>query len=194
LGGSFNPAHEGHRHISLEALRRLRLDELWWLVSPGNPLKSKDGMAPLAARLGSARVMARHARIRPTDIEAALGTRYAVDTVRALQRRFAGVRFVWLMGADLLPELHRWRRWRDLARLVPMVVMARPGFAGPARKAPAMAWLRRWRRPAGMAARWTQGRLPAIILLDIRQTPLSATARRAADPDWARRFGVTRDL
>jgi len=175
-------------------MRRLRLDEVWWLVSPQNPLKDADGMAPMAARLGSARAVARHPRIRPTNIEAALGTRYAVDTVAALQRRYSGVRFVWLMGADLLGELHRWRRWRTLARMVPMVVMARPGYRGAAIRSPAMAWLRRWRRPAGAAARWTELGTPAIIMLDIRETPLSATARRAAEPDWARRFGASGEI
>jgi nicotinate-nucleotide adenylyltransferase len=159
---------------------------VWWLVSPQNPLKDKAGMAPLKARLASARAVARHPRIRPTDIELKLGTRYAVDTVSALQKRHPKVRFVWLMGADLLPQLHRWHRWRALAQAVPLVVMARPGFAGPARLSPAMRWLGRWRRPV---SRWTDAGLPAIILLDIRQTPLSATQRRAQDPDWARRFG-----
>ncbi len=190
LGGSFNPAHAGHRHISLEAMRLLGLDEVWWLVSPQNPLKPRAGMASLGERMASAEAAARHPRIRPTTIEQAMGTRYAVDTVQALQRRRPGARFIWLMGADILPELHRWRRWRCFARTVPIAVLARPGFMGPALKSPAMAWLRRWRRPAGQAARWTDWPLPAIMILDIRQTALSATALRAADPEWNRRFGA----
>jgi len=169
-------------------MRRLRLDEVWWLVSPQNPLKPAKGMASLKARLASARAMARHPRIRPMAIEAALGTRFAVDTVAALQRRRPEANFVWLMGADLLGELHLWQRWRALARLVPIVVVARPGYVGAALRGPAMAWLRRWRRPAAAAARWDEAGIPALFILDSRQSRLSATERRAADPDWARRF------
>ncbi len=187
LGGSFNPAHAGHRHISLEAMRRLRLDEVWWLVSPQNPLKPARGMASIGARLASATAAARHPRIKAMTIEIDLGTRFAVDTVAALRRRQPDVRFIWLMGADILPELHRWRRWRAFARTVPIAVLARPRYEGPALAAPAMAWLRRWRRPEAQAGDWTRWTLPAIIFLNLRQTALSATAIRAADPDWHRR-------
>jgi nicotinate-nucleotide adenylyltransferase len=192
LGGSFNPAHAGHRHISLEAMRTLGLDEVWWLVSPQNPLKAVNGMAGLGARLASAEAVARHPRIRPTTVEVELGTRYAVDTVAALKRARPNTRFIWLMGADILPELHRWRRWRRFARLLPIAVLARPRFMGPALASPAMGWLRRWRQPRGQAARWTEWPTPAIVILEIRQTPLSATALRAADPDWYRRYGARR--
>jgi nicotinate-nucleotide adenylyltransferase len=188
LGGSFNPAHRGHRRISLGAIRALGLDEVWWLVSPGNPLKPAAGMAPLAARLASARAMARHAPIRATAIEARLGTRYTVDTVRALQRRHPHVRFVWLMGADNLAQFHRWRDWRGIARAVPIAVVARPAYMGVALAGPAMAWLRRFRRRPEQARRWTMWRLPALVLLRFRLDPSSATSLRAADPDWARRF------
>jgi nicotinate-nucleotide adenylyltransferase len=188
LGGSFNPAHAGHRHISLEAMRLLGLDEVWWLVSPQNPLKPVTGMASIGERLASAEAVARHPRIRPTIAELELGTRYAVDTVRALKHARPGTDFIWLMGADIVPELHRWRRWRRFAREVPIAVLARPRFMGPALVSPAMAWLRRWRRKASQRHRWTDWALPAIILLDIRQTALSATALRAADPEWNRRF------
>jgi nicotinate-nucleotide adenylyltransferase len=184
LGGSFNPAHAGHRHISLEALRILKLDEVWWLVSPQNPMKSRKHMAKLSSRFASAVVAARHPRIRPMVIEAELGTRYAVDTVRALQRRMPGAAFIWLMGADILPELNRWHRWRAFARTVPIAVLARPRYMGAALISPAMVWLRRWRQPLGRARDWTRWNLPAIIVLDIRQTALSATAIRAAKPDW----------
>ncbi len=151
LGGSFNPAHDGHRHISVEALRRLGLDEVWWLVSPLNPLKAADGMAPLAARLASAKHIANHRRIHVTDLEIRLETRFAVDTVAALQRRYPEVRFIWLMGADNLAQFHRWSRWRRLAARVPIAVFARPGYMGAALTAPAMAWFGRRRHAASTA-------------------------------------------
>ena len=187
LGGSFNPAHAGHRHVSVEALRRLGLDEIWWLVSPQNPLKEADGMAPLGARLASASKLARHARIRATAIESELGTRFAVDTVAALRRRFPQHRFIWIMGADNLLQFHRWKEWRNLARMVPIAVVARPHYIGPSFFAPAMAWLRRFRRRSGTAAQWTTWRLPAIVIMPIRLDSLSATAIRSRDPRWADR-------
>ena len=169
-------------------MRLLGLDEVWWLVSPQNPLKPVAGMAPMAARFASALAMARHPRIRPMLIEAELGTRYAVDTVTALKRLRPDIAFIWLMGADILPELHRWHRWRAFARAVPIAVLARPRYMGAALVSPAMAWLGRWRRPLGSIRDWTRWTPPAIIVLSIRQTPLSATAIRAADPDWAEAF------
>ncbi len=185
LGGSFNPAHDGHRHISVEALRRLGLDEVWWLVSPQNPLKDVAGMAPLAVRVGFAATVAHHRRIHVTDLELRLGTRFAVDTVAALQRRYPAVRFIWLMGADNLIQFHRWSRWRRLAARVPIAVFARPGYMAAALTAPAMAWFGRRRHASAFARRWREWRLPAIVVLDIRTSPLSATAIRRADPDWA---------
>jgi nicotinate-nucleotide adenylyltransferase len=127
LGGSFNPAHEGHRHISLLALKQLRLDQVWWLVSPQNPLKPRAGMAPFAHRLAGARAMARHPRIRVSDLEARLGTRFTVDTVAALRRRRPQHAFVWLMGADNLVQLPRWRRWREMVESVPLAIFNRAG-------------------------------------------------------------------
>lgn len=188
LGGSFNPAHRGHRAISLQALRRLDLDEIWWLVSPQNPLKSPEDMAPLDVRLASARVAARHPRIRPTAIESKLGTRYAVDTVFRLQQHFPHVRFIWVMGADNLVQFHRWRAWRRLARRVPIAVLARPHYIGNSLFAPAMAWLRRFRRRAADAKKWTEWELPAIVILNIRLDPTSATALRAREPRWTDRY------
>ncbi|HEU0043898.1 nicotinate-nucleotide adenylyltransferase [Sphingomonas sp.] len=188
LGGSFNPAHRGHRRITLAAIRKLGLDEVWWLVSPGNPLKPEAGMAPLAVRLASARHMARRAPIRATAIEAQLGTRYTVDTLRALRRRYPAKHFVWLMGADNLAQFHRWRGWRRIARIVPIAVIARPPYNGDALAGPAMGWLRRYQRRPDQATRWTMWSLPALVLLRFRPDPTSATALRAADPDWARRF------
>lgn len=187
LGGSFNPAHRGHRRISLAALRALGLDEVWWLVSPGNPLKADaPDMAALAARLASARRMARRAPIRATAIEARLGTRYTVETLRALRRRYPRTRFVWLMGADNLVQFHRWRDWRGIARTMPIAVIARPGYDDDALRAPAMGWLRRHERPAASAKTWTTWSLPALVLLRFRPDPTSATQARAADPDWHR--------
>ncbi|MDA1100968.1 MAG: nicotinate-nucleotide adenylyltransferase [Proteobacteria bacterium] len=127
LGGSFNPAHEGHRHISLLALKRLQLDHVWWLVSPQNPLKDRTGMAPLAQRLAGARAMARHPRILVSDLESRLGTRFTVDTIAALRRRWPGHGFVWLMGADNLAQLPRWHRWSEIVEMVPMAIFNRPG-------------------------------------------------------------------
>ncbi|RDE04761.1 nicotinate-nucleotide adenylyltransferase [Sphingomonas aracearum] len=189
LGGSFNPAHAGHRRISLAALQALGLDEVWWLVSPGNPLKEGAGdMAPLAARLASARAMARHAPIRPTAIEVALRTRYTADTLARLTRRYPRFRFVWLMGADNLAQFDRWRNWRGIARTVPIAVVARPGYDAEAQAAPAMGWLRRYRRPVDQAKNWTKWSLPALVLLRFRPDPTSATRLRAADPAWRLRF------
>jgi nicotinate-nucleotide adenylyltransferase len=188
LGGSFNPAHEAHRRISLFALDALGLDEVWWLVSPGNPLKEARGMAPLATRFASAERMARHARIRPTAIECRLGTRYTADTLAKLIRRFPGDRFIWLMGADNLAQFHLWQEWRAIARTLPIAVVARPGYDARARRSRAMGWLGRFIRPAGQATRWTRWSLPALVLLHTVPDPTSATARRVADPDWHRRF------
>ncbi|MHA6721806.1 nicotinate-nucleotide adenylyltransferase [Sphingomonas sp. RS2018] len=186
LGGSFNPAHRGHRAITLAAIDALGLDEAWWLVSPGNPLK--DGardMAPLAARLASARRMARRAPIRATAIEARLGTRYTIDTLRRLKARYPKRRFVWLMGADNLASFHRWKAWRAIAREMPIAVIARPGYDGTALAGPAMGWLRRWVRPAATAKHWTDWSPPALVLLRFRPDPTSATQLRAVHPDWA---------
>ncbi len=128
MGGSFNPAHDGHRHVSIEALKRLKLDEVWWLVTEQNPLKPVKGMAPFAARLKAAASFARHPRIRVLDIEARLGTHYTSDTVKALSFIFPHTRFVWLMGADNLAQIRHWEHWRDIYATVPIAVLARPGY------------------------------------------------------------------
>lgn len=185
LGGSFNPAHVGHRHISRFALRALGVDELWWLVSPGNPLKAgvKD-MAPLVARLYSAQRMARRAPIRATAIERELGTRYTVDTLAALVRRYPGRRFIWLMGADNLAQFHRWHQWRRIASLMPIAVIARPGYDGAAHASRAMGWLRKFVHPATSSDEWTKWRPPALVLLRFRPDQTSATALRRDNPGW----------
>ena len=192
LGGSFNPAHGGHRRISLFALDALGLEEVWWLVSPGNPLKPNAGMAPLGARLASAQRQARGARIVPTQIERELGTRYTVDTLRGLGKRYPKCRFVWLMGSDNLAQLHRWKDWRGLARTMPIAVIARPGYDGQARASPARAWLGRFRRSAASMKHRAGWSAPALIQLRFDPDPRSATAIRRADPDWASRFSGKR--
>ena len=165
-------------------MRALSLCEVWWLVSPGNPLKPRAGMAPLAARFASALGQARRAPIRVTAIERDLQTIYTVDTLRRLIRRFPGRRFVWLMGADNLAQFHRWRDWRKIAALVPIAVATRPGYDGLALKASVWGWLRRFVRPAATARNWTTWRPPALVLLSLPPDPMSATAIRAANPDW----------
>ncbi len=128
LGGSFNPAHEGHLHVSGVALKRLGLDYIWWLVTPQNPLKSKMGMAPLYDRLAyAADNFEQHPRVIVVDIETTLGTHYTIDTLTALRQRFHQVNFVWLMGSDNLASFQRWKRWRDIAKAMPIAVVMRPG-------------------------------------------------------------------
>ena len=192
LGGSFNPAHGGHRRISLFARRALGLDEVWWLVSPGNPLKPAEGMAPLAARLASARKQARGAPIVSTQIERELGTRYTVDTLHRLCRRYPRHRFIWLMGSDNLAQFHRWKDWRELARSMPIAVILRPGYDGAARASLAGAWLGRFRRSAASLKHRAGWSAPALIHLRFDPDPRSATAIRRADPDWALRFSGKR--
>ena len=188
LGGSFNPAHRGHRHISLQAMRALGLDEVWWLVSPGNPLKegAKD-MASFEARFASALRMARRSPIRVSDFERRNGTRYTVDTIRSLKRRHPVDSFIWLLGSDTLPNFHKWRDWRGLAREVPIAVIRRPGYDSAAHAARAMGWLGRFVRPSSQARHWTEWSEPAIIFLRLPPDPTSATAIRAQDPHWYRR-------
>lgn len=196
LGGSFNPAHGAHRRISLFALHALGLDEVWWLVSPGNVLKPTAGMAPLAARVASAREVARRAPIRVTAIEAQMGTRYTIDTLRSLCRRYPKRQFVWIMGADNLGQFHRWKNWRMIAREMPIAVIARPGYDGRALASPAMVWLGRWRRRLEPDLHGAKRSAPALTFLRFDPDTRSASAIRAADPDWYRRFAgiATRDM
>jgi nicotinate-nucleotide adenylyltransferase len=179
LGGSFNPAHEGHRHVAELALRQLRLDQIWLLVSPGNPLKPVDGMAPLVDRLAGAARIGDGRRVVATGIEAALGTRYTVDTLRVLLRRFPRVRFVWIMGADILEQFPHWRRWMDIARHLPLVVLPRPRYTNRALAGQAAHRLRAARRPVREAP-LLPGAAPGWVFLPGRQTAVSATAIRQA--------------
>lgn len=190
LGGSFNPAHGGHRRITRFAIAALGLDEAWWLVSPGNPLKPDAGMAPLPARFASARRQARNAPIKVSAMEREFATRFTIDTLAKIQRRWPKRRFVWLMGADNLAQFHRWKDWRRLARMVPIAVIARPSYDALAIASPAMAWLGRYRRSAASLKSPAQWSAPALVILRFDPDPRSATAIRRADPHWASRTAV----
>jgi nicotinate-nucleotide adenylyltransferase len=178
MGGSFNPAHEGHRDISLYALKRLKLDQIWWLASPQNPLKSSHGMESLQHRLNRAMAAARHPKIIVSDIERQLGTRYTFDTLRALRQRFSGTHFVWLMGSDNLQQRPAWHKGLRLFELVPVAVFRRPPYAAGRRSGKAAqrfehAWLRSHR-----ARSLALLHPPAWMILDNRHNRLSATAIR----------------
>jgi nicotinate-nucleotide adenylyltransferase len=191
LGGSFNPAHDGHRHVSLEALKRLGLDEVWWLVSPQNPLKSGDGMEPLSTRVARARQVARHPRIRVAAPELLLGTRYTLDTVQALKRVYRGAKFVWLMGADILPQLVDWGGWRNLFAAVPIAAFARPGWGLAALASAAPRTFARFRLGADQARRLATCGPPAWCFIPSRLDEHSATAIRAGRPRRTRSKGKT---
>lgn len=180
LGGSFNPAHAGHRHIALFALASLGLDQVWWLVSPQNPLKPEKGMAPLAERLAGARAMAKHPRIRVLDIETLLRTRHTVSTLAALRRRFPRCRFVWLMGADNLIQFPRWKRWTSIFNTVPIAIFARSTYSLKGLAGTAARRFARFRHGTKPAARLVETKPPAWIFFQSRLHPASATAIRAA--------------
>jgi len=181
LGGSFNPAHEGHRLISEIALSRLGLDRVWWLVTPGNPLKSAAELQALDARLAAARRIAENPRIKVVDFEAEIGSRYTYQTLRYLRRRARGVHFVWIIGADNLSEFHRWLRWREIADLAPILIIDRPGSTLRALSSRAAQALRRWRRPERDARRFASLEPPAILFLHGPRSGLSSTALRRAN-------------
>ena len=185
LGGSFNPAHGGHRRITRFAIDALGLDEAWWLVSPGNPLKPSDDMGSLRARLKSAEMQARRAPIVPTAIELELDTRYTVDTLTKLSQRYRNREFVWLMGADNLAQFHLWKGWRRIARTMPIAVIARPGYNADAMTSPAMAWLRRYSVSAAGFRKRGQWSAPALVFLRFDPDHRSATAIRRANAEWA---------
>lgn len=178
LGGSFNPAHEGHLHLSREALRRLNLDAVWWLVSPQNPLKSTAGMAPLSSRLAGARKVASDPRIVATDLERRLGTARTARTLAALTARFPGLRFVWLMGADNLAQMPHWWRWMRIFKAVRVAVFDRSPYSYGA-LAGAAAQRFRQARVSRAATLW-QRAAPAWTYIAMRRHPASATAIRNA--------------
>lgn len=175
FGGSFNPAHEGHAHAAETALKALGLNKVWWLVTPQNPLKDKRDSAPLAARMASARAQARGRAMVVTDIETRWGTHYSIDLVRKLRARFPGVRFVWILGADNLRTLHRWRRWQALMRTLPVVFVARPGAGAGAQFSPAARRFAQARRPTGSLS---FAKAPAWAALHARLISASSTALR----------------
>ncbi|MEM1430491.1 MAG: nicotinate-nucleotide adenylyltransferase [Pseudomonadota bacterium] len=179
LGGSFDPPHAGHLHITLEALKRFRLDAVWWLVSPGNPLKA-DGPAPMSRRIAAARALAAHPRIHISDIEARIGTRYTAQTLRWLQRARPGVRFVWLMGADNLAQFHLWESWDRIMTMVPIGVLARPGHRLPARTSVAAARFAAARLPASAAGLLAGASPPAWCFVNVPLRDISSTKLRAS--------------
>jgi nicotinate-nucleotide adenylyltransferase len=178
FGGSFDPPHQAHLGASLLAMKRLTLDRVWWLVTPGNPLKNTNGLPPLNERVAAAQALAKDPCIEVTGIEAEIGVRYSFDTVRHLVSRCRGVHFVWIMGADNLRQFHLWRPWREVAALVPIVVVDRPGSTLKAISSPAGAALAPWRVPERDAARFAATRPPALIFLHGPRSWLSSTALR----------------
>jgi nicotinate-nucleotide adenylyltransferase len=179
LGGSFNPPHEAHRAISQLALRRLGLDRVWWLVTPGNPLKDTRRLPPLAERLAAARRVAAHPRIDVTDLEAAIGTHFTADTIGWLKRRFPAVRFVWIIGADNLVQFDRWQNWRAIAEAVPIAVVDRFGASYAATASPAAQALAAARIRERDARSLPDRKPPAWVYLHGLKSPLSSTAIRA---------------
>jgi nicotinate-nucleotide adenylyltransferase len=179
FGGTFDPPHLAHLGAAMLALKRLKLDRVWWLVTPGNPLKNTTGLAPLAKRLAAARALARHPRIDVTGIEAVIKTRYTYDTIVWLKARCPGVRFVWIMGADNLRSFHRWQRWRGIAKLVPLVVIDRLGPSLYAGASPAGQAMRHARIAEHNAACLPGRKPPAWTFLHGLKSSLSSTALRA---------------
>jgi nicotinate-nucleotide adenylyltransferase len=178
FGGSFNPPHEGHLLASHLALNKAKLDRLWWLVTPGNPLKSAADLAALRARVEAAQALVHDPRIAVTGLESEIGARYTADTLAFLKRRAASARFVWIMGADNLAQFHRWRHWREIAEAVPILVVDRPGSSFAALSSRAAHALARWRRPERDAARIADLAPPAWIFLHGPRSSASSTALR----------------
>ncbi|MDR9486040.1 MULTISPECIES: nicotinate-nucleotide adenylyltransferase [Sediminimonas] len=182
LGGSFDPAHAGHAHITREALKLFGLDRVWWLVSPGNPLKA-EGPAPMQQRLDRARQVMTHPRVCVSDIELRLGTRHTAQTVAALQRRYRGVRFVWLMGADNLAQFDQWQEWHDIMARVPVGVLARPGQQISARASRAARIYRAERLGARASHLLAWAETPAWCFVNVPMVDLSSTKIRLRG-DW----------
>ncbi len=183
LGGSFDPAHAGHVHITRAALSRFGLDRVWWLVSPGNPLKAR-GPAPLAERMQAARALMRHPRVTVTDIEARMGTRYTAETLAGLRKLYPRVRFVWLMGSDNLAQFHRWQDWRAIMDNVAVGVVARPGDRISARLSKAARVYQRYRLPGRAAELLGRVPVPAWCFINLPLSDQSSSAIRARG-EWA---------
>ena len=178
LGGTFDPAHDGHLHLSREALKRLALDHVWWLVSPGNPLKQNDALPSVKKRVAAARAVANHPRIQVTGIEERLGTLYTIDTLTALQKAAPGVRFVWLMGADNMAQLDAWKSWQDIMQRVPVAIFDRPGYSLKALSGVAARKFSRDRLSAGQAGAVADTEPPAWVFVPCARHGASATAIR----------------
>jgi nicotinate-nucleotide adenylyltransferase len=184
LGGSFNPPHQAHRALSLFALKRLKLDRVWWLVTPGNPLKDNGGLHALAERAEAARRMAADPRIDVSCLESVIGTRYTADTINYLRKRASRLRFVWIMGADNLAQFHRWQHWQRIASAVPIAVIDRPPQSFRALSAPAAQALAHYRIPENQAGRLADKRAPAWVFLTGMKLNLSSTGLRNPDGSW----------
>jgi nicotinate-nucleotide adenylyltransferase len=184
LGGSFNPPHDAHRAISLFAIKRLKLDRVWWLVTPGNPLKEQGALHDLDSRAEAARRMADDPRIDVSCLESVIGTRYTVNTITYLRRRVSGLRMVWIMGADNLAQFHRWQNWRRIASLVPIAVIDRPPQSFRALAAPAAQALARYRLPENQAGMLADQPPPAWVFLTGMKLNLSSTVLRNRDGSW----------
>jgi len=178
LGGSFNPAHAAHRALSLLAWKRLGLDRVWWLVSPGNPLKENSALPPVEARIAKAREIAASPYIDVSAPEVAYRTRYTFDTLKRLNAEHPSVRFVWLMGADNLAQFHRWKRWQEIAELMPIAVIERPGDEDAPLSSKAAHTLARYRVDESDAPLLMSMRPPAWIYLHGLKSPLSSTSLR----------------
>lgn len=179
LGGSFDPAHQGHVHITREALKRFGLDHVWWLVSPGNPLKAR-GPAELSRRMAHARQIMQHPKVQISDIEARLGTRYTAQTLQALQTRYPSVRFVWLMGADNLAQFHLWQDWQQIMHRLPIGVIARPGDRISARRSLAAQVFDHARLRGVDSQHLARSQTPSWCYINLPLTGASSTAIRAS--------------
>jgi nicotinate-nucleotide adenylyltransferase len=188
--GTFNPPHAGHRLASLIALKRLKLDAVWWLVTPGNPLKENAGLPPLYERIGAARALADHPRIIVTGLEAQIGTRYTFDTIDYLTRRCPGVRFAWIMGADNLASFHRWQRWRDIAALTPIAVIDRPSSTLKAAHSRAAHFLARNRVDECHGALLLENGAPGFVFLHGPRSSLSSTELRNRGQGLGQKLGL----
>ncbi len=178
FGGSFNPPHAGHRLVTITALRRLGLDRVWWIVTPGNPLKDTSGLPPLADRMKAAQLLMPEPHIDITGFEASIGTRFTLDTLRYLKRRCPAVRFVWIMGADNLAQFHRWQGWCEIARLMPICVVDRPGATLRSMSSKAARTLTRWRKTECQARAFARGQAPSWLFLHGPRSVLSSSALR----------------
>jgi nicotinate-nucleotide adenylyltransferase len=179
FGGTFNPPHSGHRHVALTALSRVGVDQVWWLVTPGNPLKSSEDLAPLKERIAACEEFADHPRMVVTGFEAMIGSHHTAETITFLKRRFPTVKFVWLMGADNLGSLHKWHKWRQIMRQVPVAVVDRPGASMSVISSPAARAYAPYRRSEAQAAALPDANPPAWVFLHVPLDPTSSTLLRS---------------